>query len=418
MNSEIIAIGSELLTPYRVDTNSLFLTDQLNQFGSEVVWKTVVGDDRIRLTETIALAWKRSDLIFTIGGLGPTEDDLTRECAAAALGKQLRQDDSLVEEIEARFRARNMEMPRINLRQAMVIEDAVVMKNRNGTAPGLWIEDRGKVLVLLPGPPRELRPMFEEFCLQRLRQLLPPAIILSRVLRLTGLTESAAEELAAPIYTRYQNPVTTILASPGEVQLHLRSRGKDEAEAQDPLEKLSSQLEQALGGYIFSTSGESLEEVVGELLRTQKATLSVAESCTGGLLAQRITSVSGSSSYFLGGIVCYSNAVKLDWLDVPSDSLEQDGAVSAVVAQALAEGIRRKINSTLGVGITGVAGPTGGTSHKPVGLVYLALAGPEGTQVIEKHYLGERETIRWQASQAALDLIRRTLAGKVQNGLI
>ena len=229
------------------------------------------------------------------------------------------------------------------------------------------------------------------------------------MLRLTGLTESATEELAAPIYTRYQNPVTTILASPGEVQLHLRSHGKEEVEAQSLLDKLSSQLEPVLGVHIFSTAGESLEEAVGELLKAQGATLAAAESCTGGLLAQRITSVSGSSSYFLGAVVCYSNSWKVDWLDVPPDALETPGAVSAVVAQALAEGIRRKANSTFGLGITGIAGPVGGTPAKPVGLVYLALAGPKGTQVIEKRYLGERETIRWQATQTALDLVRRTL---------
>ncbi|MBI4458877.1 MAG: competence/damage-inducible protein A [Acidobacteria bacterium] len=409
MNAEIIAIGSELLTPHRSDTNSLFLTGRLNQLGVEVVFKTVVGDDRQRLTETIALAWRRSDLVFTIGGLGPTEDDLTRECASAALGRPLQPDDTLAADLEARFRTRGMAMPAINLRQILVIEGAAVMNNRNGTAPGQWIEERGKILVLLPGPPRELRPMFVEYCLPRLRGRLPSVFIRTRVLRMAGLPESAAEEIAAPIYTRYQNPVTTILASPGEVQLHLRSHAHAEAEAESLLDRLSSELEQALQDFVFSSTGESLEAVTGALLKNKAATLAVAESCTGGLLAQRITSISGSSAYFLGGVVCYSNAAKAEWLDVSVEDLEKHGAVSATIAKALAEGVRRKADSTFGLGITGIAGPEGGTPAKPVGLVYLALAGPDGARVLEKRYLGEREIIRWQAAQTALDLLRRAL---------
>ena len=409
MNAEIVAIGSELLTPHRMDTNSLFLTDQLNRIGVDVTCKTIVGDDRSRLTETISLALRRSDLILTIGGLGPTEDDLTRECAAAALGRPLQRDSSIAEWIEARFRTRGMRMPEINLRQAMVIEGATVLPNPRGTAPGQWVDHSGKILILLPGPPRELRPMFEASCLPLLRERVPPAAIRTRVLRLTGLTESATEERVAPIYTRYTNPVTTILAAPGEIQLHLKSFGKDEAEAQTCLDELFPQLEKVLGEYVFSTDGASMEEVVGRGLQAQRVTLAVAESCTGGLLAQRITGVSGSSDYFLGGVVCYSNGWKVDWLAVPKQDLERHGAVSAEVAQALAEGIRSKSGSTLGLGITGIAGPTGGTPTKPVGLVYVALASPERTQVREQRYIGERETVRWQATQAALDLVRRWL---------
>ena len=412
MNAEIIAIGSELLTPHRTDTNSLFLTDQLNRLGVDVVYKTIVGDHRGRLTATLALALGRSEVVLTIGGLGPTADDLTRECAAAVLGRPMHSDASIAEGIAARFRARGLRMADINLRQALVIEGGVVLPNPTGTAPGQWIEDRGRILALLPGPPRELKPMFEKWVLPRLQQAAPPAAICSRVLRLTGLTESAAEEIAAPIYTRYENPVTTILAAPGEIQLHLKSFGKDLEEAQARLDDLFPQLEAALTEYIFSTDGSSLEEVVGSCLQAQQMTLAVAESCTGGLLAQRITGVPGSSAYFLGGVVCYSNEVKQGWLDVSSDDLAKHGAVSSAVARSLAEGVRRRAAATLGVGITGIAGPSGATPEKPVGLVYLALASPDGTEVREQRLLGGREIVRFQASQAALDMIRRWLVAR------
>jgi len=412
MNAEIIAIGSELLTPHRTDTNSLFLTEQLNRLGVDVVYKTIVGDHRERLTATLSLALRRSDVVLTIGGLGPTEDDLTRECAAAVLGRQMHSDASIAEAIAARFRARGLRMADINLRQALVIEGGVALSNPTGTAPGQWIEDRGRFLALLPGPPRELKPMFEKWVLPRLQQVVPPAAICSRVLRLTGLTESATEEIAAPIYTRYENPVTTILAAPGEIQLHLKSFGKDREEAQARLDDLSPKLETALAEYIFSTDGSSLEEVVGRCLQTQQMMLAVAESCTGGLLAQRITGVPGSSAYFLGGVVCYSNEVKHGWLDVSSDDLAKHGAVSSTVARSLAEGIRRRAASTLGVGITGIAGPSGATPEKPLGLVYLALASPDGTEVRELRLLGGREIVRFQASQAALDMIRRWLVAR------
>ncbi|HWP85618.1 MAG TPA: CinA family nicotinamide mononucleotide deamidase-related protein, partial [Terriglobia bacterium] len=328
MNAEIIAIGSELLTPHRTDTNSLFLTEQLNRLGVEVVCKTIVGDHRERLTEAIALAWKRSQIVITIGGLGPTEDDLTRESAARALGRPLRSDAALARAIEARFRARGIPMPEINLRQAMRIEGAEILENQAGTAPGQWIEQSGKVLLLLPGPPRELEPMFRQACLPRLQRLVPPAAIATRVLRIAGRFESEVEQLVAPIYTQYANPVTTILAAPGEIQLHLRATAETPAAAEALLNELAPRLEAALGESVFSTDGASLEEVVGRMLAAQNATLAVAESCTGGLLAERITHVAGSSAYFLGGVVCYSNDWKSEWLDVPPDLIGSRGAVS------------------------------------------------------------------------------------------
>ena len=414
MVAEIIAIGSELLTPHRTDTNSLFITDHLNRIGIEVVLRTIVGDDRERLTQALALALQRSDIIITSGGLGPTEDDLTRECAAAALGKTMYRDSSLLNEIEERFRSRGLTMPSVNLRQSMVIEGAQVLRNPRGTAPGQWINHDGKMLILLPGPPRELQPMFEEICIPLLQRTGPPSVLLARSLRITGLTESAVEELAAPIYTQYNNPVTTILASPGDVQLHLRAKASQYSEAKSLLDELSCQLEAKLRNYIYSTNGDCLEKVVGNLLHQQGQTLAVAESCTGGLLAERITDVPGSSDYFLGGFVCYSDSWKLNFLDVPADVLEKHGAVSEPVARLLAEGVRKKAGSTYGIGITGIAGPSGSTPSKPVGLVYLALAAPKETQVLQRLYPGEREIIRWQSTQAALDMLRRMIVSTMK----
>jgi nicotinamide-nucleotide amidase len=251
--------------------------------------------------------------------------------------------------------------------------------------------------------------MFLESCLECLRETVPPAAIAQRVLKITGLTESAVEEIAAPIYTRYTNPVTTILAAPGDVQLHVKSFAGKQPAADALADELATQLERALGEAVYSNDGAGMEQVAGRLLGAAGATLGVAESCTGGMLAQRITAVPGSSAYFLGGVVCYSNAVKESWLGVPPEMLAAHGAVSAEVAQALAEGIRSRLQSTYGLGITGIAGPDGGTKDKSVGLVYVSLAAPQGTQVQEKRYWGERDIVRWQASQTALDLVRRAL---------
>lgn len=409
MNAEIIAVGSELLTPHRLDTNSLWLTEKLNSLGIPVVLKTVVGDDRARLKSVLAEALGRSDLILTIGGLGPTEDDVTREAVAELLGRRLARNEEIVRRMEARFRARGMAMPEINLRQAMVPEGALILENDQGTAPGLWLEERGKHIMLLPGPPHELKPMFERDCLPRLANLAPPRVLRTRVYRLTGLTESETETRVAPIHKQYTNPQTTILAAPGEIQIHLTATGQNEAEANEALVRLGRPIESTLGDLIFSKSGESLEEVVGQLLLDRQATLAVAESCTGGMLAERITRVAGSSAYFLGGAVCYSNELKTALADVPSELIAQHGAVSAEVARALAEGIRRCTGATLGASITGIAGPTGATPAKPVGLVYIGLASSEVCQHREFHFLGDRDRIRWQATQAALDWIRRWL---------
>jgi len=413
VDAEIIAIGSELLTPFRQDTNSLYLTEHLNQLGVEVVFKTVVGDTRARLVQVAKTALGRADIIIFMGGLGPTEDDLTREAVAAALKLELRRDPELVAALYARFAALRRKMPANNERQCDVIAGAAVLPNEKGTAPGQWIEGdyegKKKIIMLLPGPPWELKLMFERQVLERLRAALPPASIATRVLKVAMVPESTCDARIAPIYKKYADVQTTILADAGEIQLHLRSRADSLAAARQRVDALADELEDELGDTVFSTGGESLEQIVAYYLEMRGATVSVAESCTGGMIAEHLTSISGSSRYFLGGAVVYSNELKTSLADVPALLIAQHGAVSKQVAAALAEGIRRRSNSTLGVGVTGVAGPTGGTEEKPVGLVFHAIADGVQTEVVERKFIGDRERVRRWAMRQALDMVRRKL---------
>ena len=406
MKAEIIAVGSELLTPDRLDTNSLFLTEELNKLGVEILRKTIVGDDRELLSEAFRDALNRVPLIISSGGLGPTEDDLTRETVAELLRRKLKLDEKILDGIKARFRSFNREMPDINVRQAMVPEGAEALNNPRGTAPGLWIEHGEHMIALLPGPPRELRPLFLEEVLPRVARRVSAVRMFHRELRVTGMGESAVDQRIQPVYKRFADVNTTVLASPGEIQIHLRMWTDDAALAQKNFSEIEQGFEIALTDRIFSRDGSSLEEVVARLLTLNNATISAAESCTGGLLAQRLTSIAGSSSYFLGGVVCYSNEMKTAWADVPKELIEAKGAVSAEVAVALAEGIRRRVGSSLGVGITGIAGPGGGSEEKPVGTVHIAVASGGETKVRAVRFMGDREMIRTQASQTALDLVR------------
>lgn len=413
MKAEIIAVGSELLTPFRQDTNSLFVTERLNQLGVDVAFKTIVGDNLGDLTQTAKHAIARSDVIIFMGGLGPTEDDLTREAVAAALEVELLRDQQTLRRLEERFAARKFVMTQNNAKQADVIFGATVLPNANGTAPGQWItgkyDGRDRYIVLLPGPPHELKPMFDEQCMERLRARLPRIYMATRELKITGIGESHADARVAPIYKHYTDVETTILAGAGEIQLHLKTRSHSFEAAQERVDDLAEKIEQELGDLVFSDNGESMEQIVGYFLQMRGATLAAAESCTAGLIAQRITSVSGSSRYFLGGAVVYSNELKTAFADVPPEMIQKHGAVSREVAAALAEGIRKRCGSTLGLGVTGVAGPTGGTPEKPVGLVYHGLASETGTEVVERNFPGDRKRIRWFASQQALDMVRRKL---------
>lgn len=405
MKAEIIAVGSELLTPDRLDTNSLYLTEELNKIGIEVLRKTIVGDNRELLSEAFRDALNRVPLIIASGGLGPTEDDLTRETLADLLGRKLRKNDVVLRHIEGRFRALGREMPPVNVRQAMVPEGAEILENPRGTAPGLWLEDGGRSIVLLPGPPRELKPLFLEQVLPRLRRV-SELRMFHREIRVTGLGESHVEQRIVGIYKRFPDVNTTVLAAPGETQVHLRMWTNDAEHAKKTLDEIVKGFEIALADRIFSQNGASLEEVIARELTMHSATISAAESCTGGLLAQRLTSIAGSSSYFLGGVVCYSNELKTEWAGVPAELIQAKGAVSSEVAIALADGIRRRVGSTFGVGITGIAGPGGGSEEKPVGTVHVALSHAGGVKERGTRFPGDREAIRWQASQVALDMVR------------
>jgi len=409
MKAEIIAVGSELLTPDRLDTNSLFLTEELNKLGIEVLRKTIVGDNAEELSDAFAGALKRVELVISCGGLGPTADDLTRETVADLLGRKLQRDDRILHAIETRFRSLRREMPEINARQAMVPEGAEALDNPRGTAPGLWIEHGDRVLVLLPGPPREMRGLFETAVAPRLARRSTALRLFHRELRVTGLGESHVEQRIAPIYKRYEDVHTTVLSAPGEVQVHLRLWSDQAEHANKTLDEIERGFDIALTDRIFSRDGQALHEVVARELTLNNTTIAVAESCTGGLLAQRLTSIAGSSSFFLGGVVCYSNERKTAWADVPPELIATKGAVSPEVAVALADGIRRRVGSALGLGVTGIAGPGGGSEEKPVGTVHIALAHSAG--VVERALTlpGDRDAIRWQASQVALDMVRMHL---------
>jgi nicotinamide-nucleotide amidase len=409
LNAEIIAIGSEMLTPFRLDTNSLWLTDRLNSMGIEVKLKTVVGDDEGRLEETIRDALKRSEIVISTGGLGPTEDDITRKIFARVLKRQLVLNDAVLEKIKARFARRSMPMPEINARQALIINGAQVLENNNGTAPGMLVNEGNCTVVMLPGPPREMKPMFDASVAPVLKHRAGDLLIVRRCLSIFGLTESRTDELAAPIYTKYKNPTTTILFKDGQIELHLTAQARSEEEASSLLDELAGQLDEVLGEYIFSRREETLEKVVGDLLKLNGYTLATAESCTGGLLAGRITDVAGSSEYFIEGVVSYSNEAKTALLGVPKKLIKEHGAVSEEVAKAMAAGIRKRAGSTFGIGITGIAGPSGGSEEKPVGLVYIAMADDEQATARKFIFPGDRQFIRTLSVNAALDMVRRRI---------
>jgi nicotinamide-nucleotide amidase len=409
LSAEIIAIGSELLSPNRTDTNSLWLTDQLNRIGIDVKLKTIVGDDDARLEEVIKDAVKRSSVVITTGGLGPTEDDITRKVVARALGKRLSLDEAVLEEIRRRFQSYGMKMPERNSRQAMVIAGSEVLSNPNGSAPGLFLEHHNCAVALLPGPPREMKPMFTDHVLPRLEKAAGDTRFATRVMRVAGIGESAVDEKIAPIYTQYENPQTTILFNSSEIEIHLRAHGRTEADAEALLDDLSLKIEKALGNSVFSFRGETMEEVVGRRLSITGFTLAVAESCTGGLISQRLTNVPGSSKYLMESVVTYSNESKARLLGVDKKLIKEFGAVSQQVARDMARGVRHKAKTDFGLAVTGIAGPDGGSEAKPVGLVYVALADDAHTEHKKLMIPGDRELVRWRASQAALDMLRRRL---------
>jgi len=413
--AEIIAIGSELLTPQRVDTNSLIITQNLNLVGVEVFTKQVIGDDRERLTDAIQRALGRADIVVLIGGLGPTEDDLTRDAAAAALGRKLEHSAEQEAILAARFRSINRPMAQNNLRQTYLIDGAEALPNPNGTAPGQFVVTPRGALALLPGPPRELKPMVERELIPRLKPLLPPQVIKVRSFRITGIGESDLDTLIAPVYSKYTNPVTTVLSAIGDLWVHLRAQGNSEAEVDALLKEVGDPIAELLGDRVYSTDGEdTLELTVGRLLRKRSATVATAESCTGGMIAARLTDAAGSSDYFVAGYVTYTDQQKNAILGVPQELLDKHTAVSEPVALAMAEAAQRLSGATYGVATTGYAGPGGGTEAEPVGTMYLAIAGPKGaTRCSRIRHGADRYRNRTLATQFTLDLLRKSLLGTI-----
>ena len=413
MRAWIFAVGSEMLTPFRVDTNSLAITERLNAIGCDVRLKAVVGDDVGDLCALFQRGIGTVDLIICTGGLGPTEDDITRDAVARAFDLPLEMDTRIVEQIRERFERRGLVMQPINARQAMVPRGAVVLENTRGTAPGLWLERQDTAVLLLPGPPREMLPILERVIEERVRPNAGGHGLFRRVLKITGRPESDVDAVAQPVYGQWTTApipiVTTILAKMGQIELHLTARAPSAAEADVALDSAVVSLLAVLGLSVYSTDGRGLEAVVGDLLRERSMTIAVAESCSGGLLASRLTDVAGSSAYFDRGVVCYSNRAKTEWLDVPATAIEAHGAVSEQVAQAMADGVRARAVSSVGIGITGIAGPGGGTPEKPVGTVAVAVVTPAGRAVRTFQFIGPRDMVKFQSTQAALNMLRLLL---------
>ncbi len=411
----IVAVGSEMLTPTRLDTNSLFLTEHLDRIGIDLRVKAVVGDDRQDLARALRGALDAADLVICSGGLGPTDDDLTREVVADVLGLTLAEDPAIVERLRTRFATRGLPfpMPEINRRQAFVPAGATVIDNPNGSAPGLWIEHGPQVVLLLPGPPRELRPMFEPLAAGALRQRAQGRALVRRVLKIGGRIESDVDQVLQPLYRTWERadpPIAaTILAALGQIELHLSARAATPEAADAAVARAVDEACAAVGDDVYSTDGRNLEVVVGQLLLGRGLHVAVAESCTGGLLSSRLTDVPGSSAYLDMSVVTYANAAKTSLLGVPAPLLAEHGAVSEPVARAMAEGIRVRAGADIGVGVTGIAGPSGGTPEKPVGLVFVAVSEAGATTVRPFRFFGERDRIKFQATQGALDLVRRRL---------
>jgi nicotinamide-nucleotide amidase len=414
VEAEIITIGSELLEPGRTDTNSAYLTAKLASVGIPVVFHAKVGDDRTQIAEVVRHALARSDLVLATGGLGPTSDDVTREGFADAMGLDLQLDENVLDQIHRRFTSRGYRMPDVNRRQAMVPHGARVLPNRDGTAPGLWIPwtssvQEHKDVILLPGPPREVCSIFEEHVLPHLAGRRGEWIFRGKRMFVTGLTESAVEEKIGEFYRELDNPRTTILSSAGQIEINMTAKGRDAAEADGSIETLLGRFRGALGRHIFSESGETLEQVVGHLLKEAGTTLAVAESCTGGLIAHRLTEVAGSSAYFEQGFITYSNQSKVDLLGVPPELIREHGAVSEPVARAMARGARKRAGVDIAIAVTGIAGPGGGSPEKPVGLVFVAVSDTVGEKV-ERYQLPQgRSRIKRWTSQLALNLLRLRL---------
>ncbi|MGE5414824.1 MAG: competence/damage-inducible protein A [Syntrophomonadaceae bacterium] len=410
-SAAIVAIGSEMLGPLRQDTNSLWLTARLEEIGIPVVRKSVVGDDPAVIADELTHAARFARFLFTTGGLGPTADDVTVAAVAAWLGAPLSRSEAFLEKMRERFARRGFEMPACNAKQADFIVGARVLENPRGTAPGFWVERDGVEVVVLPGVPSEMREIMEESVLPVLRERGGGVVGRRRVLRIAGMGESAVEELVAPVYARWKDDPVTILASPGEVQLHLAVRGAPE-EADARLSAMEADFRRVLGTRVFGEDAEDLSRVVGRRLKERGWTVALAESCTGGMIASMLTDVPGSSDYFLGSVVSYANAAKEGFLGVDPETIRRHGAVSPETARAMAGGALERFGADVAVSVTGIAGPDGGSPEKPVGTVHFGLVARDGATVLKKRLFGgDRSVVRRAAAVQALELLRRFLAG-------
>jgi nicotinamide-nucleotide amidase len=411
MGVEILTVGTELLLGQIVDTNAAFMAQRLAEAGIDLFFKETVGDNLGRIEAALRQALGRSDGVICTGGLGPTEDDLTRDVIAKVLDRPLRLDEGVLHHIVQRFASRGIPMAENNRKQAYVPEGAEVLANPRGTAPGLYATtSQGKVVVAMPGVPSEMRPMLTDQVVPRLRaQFGIRGRIRSRVLRTCGASESQVDQMIGDLFRSQRNPSIGVLAHAGEIHVRLTAKADTDAEIDALLDALEQKLRELIGPLIFGRDDEEIEHVVGCLLAARGQTVAVAESCTGGLVASRITNVPGSSRYFERGVVTYSNAAKIQLLGVPADMIAVRGAVSAEVARAMAEGIRRLAGTSYGIGITGIAGPEGGTPEKPVGLTYIGLAWEGGSHAREFRFLTDRAINKARASTMALDFLRRLL---------
>lgn len=405
---ELVSTGTELLLGQIVNTNAPYLAQKLNELGFSVLFQSTVGDNRERMTDVLQTALKRADIVITTGGLGPTQGDITKEVAAKILGRPLLLHEPSVKRIEAYFAKRNMPMPENNIRQAMIPQDGIVINNDRGTAPGVIVEQAGKTVIHLPGPPFEMEGMFNQDIIPYLvNRFGSQGVIVSKVLRTYGIGESALEERIKEYILAQKNPTIALLARSGEIHVRLTAKAMSKEEAYKLILPLEKSIRGLIGEYIFGVDDETLEQVVGKMLAGKGMHISFAESCTGGLISSLITDMPGSSGYLTGSVVCYSNEVKIDKVGVPSNVIQQYGAVSEPTAIHMAQGIRAKINTDIGVGVTGIAGPDGGSDEKPVGLVYIAIDGPLGVKCYKNNFIGHRTNIKLRTAKAALDIVRR-----------
>ncbi len=410
MRAAVLAVGSELLGADRPETNSLAVAALLRRYGVALARKAVVGDAEAEIARELARMAAECELVVVSGGLGPTSDDVTREAAALAFGLELAESPAIVAAIAARFAAMDRPMPEVNRRQAQVPASAAVLANQRGTAPGLRLEAGGATVFLLPGVPAELHGLLRDEVEPWLASRRGGVALESLTLRMAGLPESEVEERIAAAYVEFGRDDITVLAGGGDVRVRVTAGG-DAAARRARLGAMAERLRGLLGDAVYGEDDEELEAVVGRLLAAGGQTLATAESCTGGLVGERLTRVPGSSAYYLGGVVAYDDRLKSQLLGVPAELLREHGAVSEAAARAMAAGARERLRSDWAIAVTGVAGPAGGGAEKPVGTVHLAVVGPAATAHRRVRLPGDRERVRWLASQALLEMLRRRLLG-------